>query len=252
MLKSFPSRGRGWGHHLDTFRPAPWESCDTSTGHCLTRWSWEHNLFMALISFTILNKVSFILFSWHIYKLHLFSFFINVPTYLNDLVYDPDQIPQLSFIYIRDPLHLVWPGSNYQGVQGAHAGSVLIIATRTLLIITTDQFSHLSRNIKMISFFCYQLFFRLLKYFSQGIFLSSISECRKRGRCWRWIIGCSHWRWDHNCWLMASDPIPGVPECHEWSNADTDHHLCVILSNGQAYQPGNRVSGDPPGPSHRE
>lgn len=56
---------------------------------------------------------------------------------------------------------------------------------------------------------------------------------------------------------MAGDPIPDVPgspdiECHEWSNADSDHHLGVILSNGQAYHPGNRVSGDPPGPSHRE
>ena len=146
---------------------------------------------------------------------HLFSFFTSTPTYSNDLVYDPDH------------------GSNSIAKFHLYSWSITFALTWVKVLrgekrpcwVCFDRFDHhnqdnidhnywsvfhLSHNIKMILFFCYQLFFRLPKYFSQGIFLSSISECRKRGRCWRWIIGCSHWRCDHNCWLMASDPIPGV------------------------------------------
>ena len=45
--------------------------------------------------------------------------------------------------------------------------------------------------------------------------------------------------------LVSRCPVDIV--CHEWSNADPDHHQ-VILSNGRAYHPGNWVSGNPPGP----
>ena len=214
MLKSFPScAGVGaiiWSHlDLDLLHEG---SCDTSTGHCLTRWSWEHNSFMALISFTFLNKFPFILFSWRVNICFHFSQVPPHPTYSNDLVYDRDHGSNSTANFHLYSWSITFALTcGYYGARGGHAGSVLIITTRTILITTTDQFSHLSHNIKMILFFCYQLFFRLPKYFSQDIFLSSISECRKRGWCWRWIIGCSHWRCDHNCWLMAGDPIPGVP-----------------------------------------
>ena len=215
MLKSFPSRGRGWGHHLVTFRLTLLHegSCDTSTGHRLTRWSWEHNLFMALISFTFLNKFSFILFSWRVNICFHFSQVPPHPTYSNDLVYDRDH------------------GSNSTAKFHLYSWSITFALTWVKVLRgegsprwvcfdhhNQDNIDHNYGSV-FLPFSQYQNDLILLlstifpspEVFFPGHFLSSISECRKRGRCWRWIIGCSHWRCDHNCWLMAGDPIPGVP-----------------------------------------
>ena len=146
--------------------------------------------------------------------IHLFSFFTSTPTphILNDLVYDRDHgsnstakfhLYSWSITFALTWVKVLWGEGRPRWVCFDHHNQDNIDHYWSVF----PPFSQYQNDLILLL----STIFPSPEVFSQGIFLSSISECRKRGRCWRWIIGCSHWCCDHNCWLMAGDPIPGVP-----------------------------------------